>query len=71
MKTPAWTAGGNFRLSDRLLTEIERPQVAKDLNVPTSEIVDDERLARLIGHQTPRKSGHLPLRFTAFGAGKQ
>jgi DNA transposition AAA+ family ATPase len=42
--------GGNFRLVDRLLTQIERVQTVNDLTVLTPEIVDTARQALLIGH---------------------
>ncbi|MHA7174871.1 AAA family ATPase [Arthrobacter monumenti] len=42
--------GGNFRLVDRLLTQIERIQVLNKLDTLTPEIVDAAREALLIGH---------------------
>ena len=42
--------GGNFRLVDRLLTQIERVQTVNDLTELTPEIVDTARQALLIGH---------------------
>jgi hypothetical protein len=41
--------GGNFRLVDRLLTQIERVQTVNDLTELTPEIVDPARQALLIG----------------------
>ena len=42
--------GGNFRLVDRLLTQIERIQALNKLDTLTPEIVDAAREALLIGH---------------------
>ena len=42
--------GGNFRLVDRLLTQIERVQTVNSLDALTPEIVDAAREALLIGH---------------------
>lgn len=44
------TTGGNFRLVDRLLTQIERVKAVNDLHALTPEIVDAAREALLIGH---------------------
>lgn len=41
---------GNFRLVDRLLTQIERVQTVNDLNELTPEVVEAARQALLIGH---------------------
>lgn len=41
---------GNFRLVDRLLTQIERVQTVNDLDVLTPEVVEAARAALLIGH---------------------
>ncbi|MFD1504315.1 hypothetical protein ACFSBG_01325 [Georgenia yuyongxinii] len=41
---------GNFRLVDRLLTQIERVQAVNDLHTLTPEIVDAARESLLIGH---------------------
>lgn len=42
--------GGNFRLVDRLLTQIQRVQTVNGLTGLTPEIVDTARQALLIGH---------------------
>ena len=42
--------GGNFRLVDRLLTQIERIQALNKLDTLTPEVVDAAREALLIGH---------------------
>lgn len=42
--------GGNFRLVDRLLTQIKRVQTVNNLTGLTPEIVDTARQALLIGH---------------------
>ena len=42
--------GGNFRLVDRLLTQIERVQTVNNITELTPEIVDTARQALLIGH---------------------
>lgn len=42
--------GGNFRLVDRLLTQIERVQTVNSVTGLTPEIVDTARQALLIGH---------------------
>ncbi|MBP2385164.1 AAA family ATPase [Paeniglutamicibacter kerguelensis] len=42
--------GGNFRLVDRLLTQIDRVQTVNGLTGLTPEIVDTARQALLIGH---------------------
>ncbi|MCU1531792.1 MAG: ATP-binding protein [Arthrobacter sp.] len=42
--------GGNFRLVDRLLTQIDRVQTVNGLAELTPEIVDTARQALLIGH---------------------
>ena len=42
--------GGNFRLVDRLLTQIHRVQTLNNLTTLTPEIVDTARQALLIGH---------------------
>ena len=42
--------GGNFRLVDRLLTQIERVQTVNGLDTLTPEVVDAAREALLIGH---------------------
>ena len=41
---------GNFRLVDRLLTQIERVQTVNDLDELTPEVVEAARQALLIGH---------------------
>ncbi|WP_241744516.1 hypothetical protein [Cellulosimicrobium arenosum] len=41
---------GNFRVLDRLATQIERIQQVNDLHVLTPEIVDAARETLLIGH---------------------
>lgn len=41
---------GNFRLVDRLLTQIERVQTVNDLDALTPEVVEAARQALLIGH---------------------
>ena len=53
--------GGNFRLVDRLLTQIDRVQTVNSLTGLTPEIVDTARQALLIGHEALRKIRHLPL----------
>lgn len=45
--------GGNFRLVDRLTTQIERVQTVNALTGLTPEIVDTARHALLIGHYAP------------------
>lgn len=42
--------GGNFRLVNRLLTQIERVQIVNDLDTLTPEVVEAARQALLIGH---------------------
>ncbi|MEB0001030.1 hypothetical protein QN367_18340 [Cryobacterium sp. RTS3] len=42
--------GGNFRLVDRLVTQIERIQKLNKLDGLTPEVVDAARQALLIGH---------------------
>ena len=42
--------GGNFRLIDRLITQITRIQTLNDLDTLTPELVDAAREALLIGH---------------------
>lgn len=42
--------GGNFRLVDRLLTQIERIQTLNQIDTLTPEVVDAAREALLIGH---------------------
>ena len=42
--------GGNFRLVDRLLTQIERVQTVNGLDALTPEVVEAARDALLIGH---------------------
>ncbi|WP_461168702.1 hypothetical protein [Arthrobacter sp. Z1-15] len=42
--------GGNFRLVDRLLTQIARIQGLNNLETLTPELVDAAREALLIGH---------------------
>ena len=42
--------GGNFRLVDRLLTQIHRIQTLNQLDSLTPEIVDAARETLLIGH---------------------
>lgn len=44
------TTGGNFRLVDRLLTQIRRIQAVNDLHALTPETVDAARETMLIGH---------------------
>ncbi|MGJ9407421.1 AAA family ATPase [Nesterenkonia aurantiaca] len=41
---------GNFRLVDRLLTQIERVQMVNDIDTLTPEVVEAARQALLIGH---------------------
>lgn len=41
---------GNFRLVDRLLTQIERVQAVNELETLTPEVVEAARQALLIGH---------------------
>ena len=50
MATIVRITGGNFRLVDRLVTQIERIQVLNQLNALTPEVVDAAREALLIGH---------------------
>lgn len=42
--------GGDFRLVDRLVTQIERVQAVNHLGSLTPEVVDAARQALLIGH---------------------
>ncbi|MGJ9403700.1 hypothetical protein [Arthrobacter sp. KK5.5] len=42
--------GGNFRLVDRLITQIRRIQALNKLDTLTPELVDAAREALLIGH---------------------
>jgi hypothetical protein len=42
--------GGNFRLVDRLLTQVRRLQTLNHLDTLTPEIVDTARETLLIGH---------------------
>jgi hypothetical protein len=46
--------GGNFRLVDRLVTQIERTQSLNKLTELTPEVVDAARESLLIGHQPAR-----------------
>ena len=56
--------GGNFRLVDRLVTQIERIRKLNKLDGLTPEIVDDARQALLIGHEMSLETGQLSLRLT-------
>jgi hypothetical protein len=48
--TIARITGGNFRLVDRLLTQVRRIQTLNQLNALTPEVVDAARETLLIGH---------------------
>lgn len=48
--TIARITGGNFRLIDRLLTQIRRIQTLNNLDALTPEVVDAVRETLLIGH---------------------
>jgi hypothetical protein len=48
--TIARITGGNFRLVDRLLTQIRRIQTLNHLNALRPEVVDAARETLLIGH---------------------
>ncbi len=50
LATIARITAGNFRLLDRLTTQIERIQTINDLHTLTPELVDAAREALLIGH---------------------
>jgi len=50
LATIARITAGNFRLLDRLITQIERVQTINDLHILTPELVDAAREALLIGH---------------------
>lgn len=50
MATIVRITGGNFRLVDRLLTQIERVNALNELDEVTPEVVDAAREALLIGH---------------------
>ena len=56
--------GGNLRLVDRLVTQIDRIQKLDGL---TPEVVDTARQALLIGRSAAPEPGHLSLRLTSEG----